>query len=159
MGVFSLIQNAKPVSAILPQNITGAAVDGDLVSMKNAEKCFIVIHCGAWAGGTSAVTVTQETSASGSANTAVAFTKKTEYVHATDDIGAEVAVTSNTFNLDTANEVHVIEIPATALAEGSTHIRVRTASPGSNNDYVSAMYYLVGLKYQGSVTNIPTDIT
>lgn len=159
MSVFSLVENAKPVSAILPQNVTGAAVDGDLVSLANAERLYIVLHCGAWAGGTAAVTVTQEASASGSSGTAVAFTKKWEYTHATDDIGAEVAVTSNTFNLDTANEIHVIEVTPDMLTEGYTHVRVKTASPGSNNDYVSGMYYLVGLKYQGAPDNIPTAIT
>lgn len=159
MSFFNLVENAKPISAILPQNITGSAVDGDLASMANCERLYIVIHCGAWAGGTSAVTVTQEQSASGSSNTAVAFTKKFEYTHATDDIGAEVAVTSNTFNLDTANEVHVIEVRPEMLTDGYTHVRVRTASPGSNNDYVSAMYYQTGLRYQGEPTNIPTAIT
>lgn len=158
MPPFNLVENAKPVSAILPQNITGAAVDGDLVSMANCERCFIVIHSGAWAGGTSAVTVTQEQSASGSSNTAVAFTKRVEYTHATDDIGLEVAVTSNTFNLSAANTIQVIEIRPEDLTDGYTHIRVRTATPGSNNDYVSAMYYLTGIKYAGAADNIPTAI-
>lgn len=158
MPPFNIVENAKVVSAIAPINATGAGQDGDLVSLANCERCFIVIQCGAWAGGTSAVTVTQEQSASGTSNTAVAFTKKTEYVHATDDIGAEVAVTSNTFNLDTANEVHVIEIKPEDLTDGYTHIRVELATPGSNNDYVSAMYVLTGIKYAGAADNIPTAI-
>lgn len=159
MGVFSLVENAKPISAIAPVNTTGAGQDGDLVSMAGAERLFIVIHQGAWAGGTSAVTVTQEQSASGSSNTAVPLTKRVEYTHATDDIGEEIAVTSNTFNLSAASKVNVLEIRPEDLTEGYTHVRVRLATPGSNNDYVSAMYYLVGLKYQGAPANIPTAIT
>lgn len=161
MSVFSLLENARVVPALLPKDITGAAQDGDLVSMKNCERCYILIQQGAWAGGTSAVTVTQEQSASGSSNTAVAFTKKWEGVGYTsaNDVLTEVAVVSNTFNLDTANEFHVIEITPDMLTDGYTHIRVRLGSPGSNADLVSATYILTGIKYAGAPDNIPTAIT
>jgi len=159
--MFSMIENAKVVPALLPKDITGAAQDGDLVSVKNCDKLYILIQQGAWAGGTSAVTVTQETSASGSANTAVAFTKKWEGIGYTSavDVLTEVAVTSNTFNLDTANEFHIIEIDPRTLADGSTHVRVRLGSPGSNADLVSATYFLTGIRYAGDPANIPTAIT
>ena len=147
---FSMLENAKYVPAILPKDITGAAQEGDLVVVRNCEAIYILIQCGAWAGGTSAVTVTQEESASGSAGTAVVFTKKWEGVALTDDVLEEVAVTSNTFNLDTANEFHIIEIRPESLAAGTTHIRAELASPGSNADLVSAGYFLTGITYQQS---------
>jgi len=145
---FSMLENAKYVPAILPKDITGAAQTGDLVAVKNCEAVYIVIQCGAWAGGTSAVTVVQETSASGSSGTAVAFTKKWEGVALTDDVLEEVAVVSNTFNLDTANEFHIIEIRPESLAAGSTHIALKLGTPGSNADLVSAGYFLTGITYQ-----------
>jgi hypothetical protein len=150
MTPFDLIENGKYIPAFAPLDITGAGVDGDLVSMALCERLFIVLQCGAWAGGTSAVTVTQEASASGSSNTAVAFAKKWEGVALTDDIPAEVAVTSNTFNLDTANEFHVIKILPSMLTDGYTHVRVRCATPGSNADLLAGFYVMSGLKYEGA---------
>lgn len=159
MSVFSMLENAKIVSAIVPINATGAAQSGDLVAVKDCERCYIVIHQGAWAGGTSAVTLTQEASASGSSDTALAFDYRYEGTALTADTLTKTAVTSNTFNLSAANKVNVIEINPASLADGMTHIRVKLGSPGSNNDYVSAFYVLTGLKYQGDVANIPTAIT
>lgn len=159
MSIFSMIEDAKLISAWAPLDITGAGVDGDLVNMENCERLWIVLIQGAWAGGASGITVTQETSASGSANTAVAFTKKYTATALTDDVFAEVAVTSDTFDIDTANEIHIIEIRPEILAVGSTHVRVRCDSPGANADLLAGLYIQSGLKYHGDPANIPTAIT
>ena len=155
MATRRLTEEAHFVSAVVPINTTGAAQSGDWVNMKHYRRALIVIQQGAWAGGTSAVTVNQATANDGTGSKAVSFTEKYEGVALTDDILAEVAVSSNTFDLDTANEFHIIEIDPTHLDRdnGFDHIQVALASPGANADLVSALYIL----YDGDFVQDPTN--
>ncbi len=156
MSVFSLIENAKVIPAFVPKDVT-AGVDGDLVDMSKCERLYIILAQGAWAGGTGAVTVTQETSAAGSSNTAVAFGYRWVGTALTTDVLVKTAVTSNTFNLATLNEFHIIEITPSMLTDGYKYVRVRVAAP-SSTDLAVGLYVMTGLKYQGDAANIPTAI-
>ena len=146
------------VEAIAPQNITGTAVDANYISMKGYDHCTIVINTGAWAGGTSAVTINRATDVSATSEDAggVSF----DYMWTNDGATSlsaltKTAVTADTFNLDTANAMYVIEIPAASIKGSSTTeydcIQLALATPGGNNDYVSATYVLWKGRYKSDV--------
>lgn len=154
------VENVHIVPAIPPLNITGAGADGDWVSMKHWRKLAIVIEQGAWAGGTSAVTLQQASDNAGTGAKALSFEKKYEGTALTDDVLFEVAVTSGTFNLDTANKYHLIEVLASDLdtINDFTHVRVRLGTPGVNADVVGAIYILYDGDYAGDPVNQPSAI-
>ena len=138
-------ENVIIVEGIEPLNITGSAKDGNYASLKHAGHVTIVIQTGAWAGGTSALTLNQATAVAGTSEKALAFS----FMYTNDGaVGAtaltKTAVTSNTFNLDTANSMYVIEIETDSLDidNGFDCVQLALATPGSNNDYVSASYVL-----------------
>lgn len=140
--------------AILPKDTTGAAQTGDYVSLKQYQHVTILITQGAWAGGTSAVTLVQATDVAASNEKALAFTKMWTKVGVTGTTWVETAVTSNTFNLPAvANTMSLIEIDADMLdvTNGFDCMALKTASPGSNADLVSAVYILHGARYPQAV--------
>lgn len=152
-------QEVKIVEAIAPINTTGAAQTANHISLKNYDHCTIVINTGAWAGGTSAVTVQQSTVVAGTDDKSLAFTEYyTNDGAATTDTLTKTTC-SSTFNLDTANSMYVIEIPAASLDTDNNFdcIELNTASPGSNNDYVSATYILWKGRYKSD--SGPTALT
>ncbi len=143
-------------TAILPKDTTGAAQVGDYVSLKNYQHCTIIIQQGAWAGGTSAVTLEQATDVSNSLSDskALAFTKRWTKVGVTGTTFVETAVVSNTFNLPAvANTINVIEVDADMLdvTNGFDCLVLKTASPGANADLISATYILHGARYPQAV--------
>ena len=106
----------------------------------------ILIQTGAiTASSTAAVTLQQATDTAGTSAKALGFTKMfTNDGNVSLDTLVETAVTSNTFNLDTANAVYQIEIDADELdtANGFTAFNLNIASPGSNDFLVAAQYML-----------------
>jgi hypothetical protein len=148
MGGKLLVENQKIIWAIEPKNWTGAASTGDWVSLKLYAHLTIVIQSGAWAAGTSAITLEQATAVAGTGNKALAFTKQWNDV-TTGGTLVETAVTSNTFTIGTANKVWVIEVDADTLdvAGGFDAVTVKGATPGVNADFYGAMYYLSKPRY------------
>jgi hypothetical protein len=140
----------KPVWGTEPKNWTGAASTGDYVSLKGYTNLTIFILSGAWAGGTAAVTVEQATAVAGTGTKALALTEMWMDTAATGTF-VKTAVTSNTFNLGTANSVWVIELDARSLdiAGGFDCVTVKVATPGANADFYGALYVLHGARYQG----------
>ena len=143
--------------AVAPVNITGAGADGDWVSMAHARRLGILLLTGAWAGGTSAVTLEQATSAAGAGAKALGLTEyfiKTGYGGAS--AFARTAVVSDTFNLSAASKVILIEVDAAQLDVngGFSHVRVRAASPGANNDYLAIGYVWIDAREAGD----PADL-
>jgi len=136
--------------AILPKDITGAAQVGDYICLKNYQHVAIVLMQGAWAGGTSAVTLVQATDVAATAEKALAFTKRWTKVGVTGTTFVETAVTASTFDLPAvANTINVIEIDADMLdvTNGFDCMAVKSASPGSNADLLTALYILHGARY------------
>jgi len=155
-----LVQNSIPVLALAPNNYTGAAGTGDIVSMKGYNRMQIFIGCGAWAAGTAAVTVSQCQDVSATGAKALSFSYQyTNVADTTTDVLTETAVTSNTFNLSAANAVHVIEIKADSLDvdNGFDCVRLNVASPGANNDYYGAWYIMY--EPRNADGTMPTAIT
>ena len=146
-----LAERMKMIWAVEPKNYTGAANTVKYVTMKGYSNLTIVILTGAWAGGTAAVTVNQATAVAGTSAKALAFT---DYWDDKTTSGTLVkkAATSNTFNLDTANKMFVIEIDARTLdiAGGFDVVGLAVASPGVNADIYGVAYFLHGGRYQMS---------
>lgn len=136
-----LIEASKIVYGLAPKDITGSAQTANWVSFKEYRKCAVHIMTGAWAGGTSAVTLTQATDNAGSGEKSLAFTKYYASTSTSDTV-VETTVSGNTYNLSAANKLHIIEVWAfdLDLANGFTWFRVNLASPGSNADLVSILY-------------------
>src|SRR5437667_2358393 len=113
----TFVENTKVIYGSEPKNYTGATGNSDYVSLKNYDRVAAVIQTGAWAGGTAAVTLTQAQDVSGTAAKALSFAYQWTYQSTgfTIDALTRTAVSSDTFNLATANTVHVIEIEASDL--------------------------------------------
>lgn len=140
-----LVERLDVENAIRPQNITGAGADGDWIKF-TGQRVLIELHTGAWAGGTSAVTLQQATSAAGAGAKALGMTRMWKK---TTGLFAETAVASDTFDLDTANAVYLIEVDAAELDVDNdfAYLRVRAASPGANDDFLQGAYVIGDLRY------------
>lgn len=133
----------RPVVGLAPVSVSGTAKTSPWVNMGQGKKARIALLQGAWAGGNAAVTLNQATDNAGSSSKAVAFTKiwQATVSAQTADVLAEVAVTSNTFNLSTASVLTIIEVPAGDLDtnNGFCFLQVATASPGANADLLAIL--------------------
>ena len=146
-----LVQEKKLIWAAEPKNYTGAAMTAKYVSLKGYDHITIVIQTGAWAAGTAAVTINEATDVSATSPQALAFTKQWNDETASGTL-VETAVTSNTFNLTTANKLYVIEIDAAQLTVDSNYdcLTLAVASPGANADFYGVTYILGGTRYAGA---------
>lgn len=153
-----LVEATKPVWAAAPKDITGAGLTGDYISLKYHRKLAIVLMSGAWAGGTAAVTLTQATDATGGTSASLAFAYQYVATGLTSDTLVKTAVTSNTFNISAANKIHVIEVLASDLTAGYTHVRCEVASPGSNADLLAMLYIAYQSNYVEGVASQPSVI-
>lgn len=154
-----LVEATKIVWAAAPKDITGAGLAGDYVSLKNARKLCIILQSGAWAGGTSAVTLTQSTDNAGGSTAALAFSYQYVGTGLTSDTLVKTAVTSDTFNISAANKIHVIEVLASDLTDGYCYVKCDAATPGSNADLLSMTYILYGLSYLERPGTMPSVIS
>ena len=147
----NLMEMLKPIWGIEPKNWTGAASTGDWISLKYYTNLTIVIMSGAWAGGTSAITVEQAVAVAGTSNKALAFDWMWTDAAATGTY-VKTAVVSNTFTIGAANTMWVIEIDARSLdiANGFDCVAVKGATPGVNADLYGAIYLCHGSRYQGA---------
>src|SRR5262245_31322367 len=145
------VENQKAIYGSEPKNYTGATGNLDYVSLKNYDRAACVIQTGAWAGGTAAVTLTQAQDVSGTGAKGLSFANQWTYQSTgfTIDALTKTAVSSDTFNLATANTVHVIEVEAADLdmANAFDCFRVSIASPGANADFYDVMIYLYASSY------------
>lgn len=156
-----ILETIKPIAAFVPIDTTGAGQDGDWVSLKHYKRCAIVLMQGAWAGGTSAVTVQQASDASGTGAKALTIEYYYQGTFATDDAYAKTTISSNTFNLPaTANTFTLLEIHQQDLDmnNGFCFIRVRTATPGANADLIAGLYLMGGVDIAQATETMPTAI-
>ena len=147
----TFLETVKIVYGSEPKNYTGATGHSDYVGLKNYDRCAAIIQTGAWAGGTAAVTLTQATEVAGSTTKALSFSNQWTYQSTSFTVDAltKTVVSSDTFNLSTANTVHVIEVEAADLDLANNYdcFRVSVASPGANADFYGIMLYLYGARY------------
>ena len=142
--------NAKFVHLIETKNWTGAASTGDTFSMKGYGHATIIIQTGAWAAGTAAVTLTEETTVAAGDAQAFTFTEMwTGCVLGADDTLTRTTVTSSTFNLAVANKLYVIEVDSELLDVDDSFdcLELNIASPGGNDDFYGAIAILSQGRY------------
>lgn len=135
-------ENAGP-----PVDITGAGLDSDILSMRDSPRALVLFSTGAWAGGTSAVTVEQSKDNTGTDAKALAIVKGWKKTTAG---WVEFAITGNTFDLDTANALYALEIDAAELdvSNAFDYIQAKAASPGANADLL-AITIILAAHYAG----------
>lgn len=140
-----LIERCDPERAFGPLNITGAATDGAWNRMVG-HRMLIELITGAWAGGASAITLEQATAVAGTGNKALAMTRMWKK---TTGRFVETPVVANTFDVDTANAIYVIEVAADELDVNGNYayVQVKSASPGANADHLTALYHHGDLRY------------
>ncbi len=156
------VENARPVWLLAPQNITGTAVASAYFGLKFGARAHIAIITGAWAGGTSAVTLNQATTQAGSTNVALAFTTYWTGT-STVDVLVRNTATNNTFSLSAANTLYLIEINnydlvlnSNTQAPTDAYINVALGSPSSNADYIAALAYVYDGQYAGKASIMPS---
>lgn len=156
-----LTEEAKLVPILAPVNTTGSAWASDVINLADYDHVAIIVQQGAWAGGTSTMTVEYCDDNTPTTDTPMAFSYRTAVMGAgaTDTLGDLTACESTGLDLDTANTTVVVELDAAELetaSSGTTRVRVKGTTPGANNDYITATAILTGCKYPGE--NPPTAI-
>lgn len=135
-------EKSKLVWGTEPKNWTGAASTGKTVALKRYNRVRFIIQTGAWAAGTVAITLSQGQDIAGTGAKALAFdTMWTNKAAPTTDTLVKTTVASNTFNLDTANSLWVIEVKAEDLdvTNGFCTLHCDGASPGANADFYAVV--------------------
>ena len=143
------------VEAFPPIDTTGAIQTGNALHVGNSSHAIVVIKTGLWAGGNAAVTLHQATSQGFGDEKALAFSIMWTNDGATGaSLLTSTAVVSDTFNVDTALAMYVIDISVDTLDVdgGFDYIRVKTGSPGANADLIDAHYILSGNRFHGDST-------
>lgn len=155
-----LLEHAQIVEALEVKDYNASAGTGDIVSLKNYKHLTIVIQTGAWAAGTAAVTVKQDTAvtATGSIK-ALSFATMYSKLN-TAGVWTKNTVTSNTFNLSAANTLYVIEIEADTLDVDNAFdcVRLDVGTPGANADLYGAQYILSQPRYPAAAASMLSAI-
>ncbi len=154
-----MIEYLKPVWANEPKSYSSLATTDQYISMKNYQRFMALIQTGAWAGGTAAVTLKQATTVAGGSTKALNFAEMWVNTAAAPDTFTKTAVVSNTFNLDTADLLYVIEVDASSLDvdNGFDCLCVHVATPGANADFYGILYLLGASRYAQAL--LPTSMT
>ena len=155
-----ILENVHPIAAFVPINTTGAGQDGDWINLKKARRICALLFQGAWAGGTCAITMEQAQDNTGAANKALSFDRYWYATALTTDVWTEVAVTTDTFTIGTANRLTAIEVIADQMdtINAFTHVRVRAATPGGNADLLAGLYLVGSMFFDAYPTRLQTKI-
>lgn len=133
---------AHPIILLAPINTTGSAWASDVINLENYAGATIIVSQGAWAGGSSTLTVEYCDDATPTTDTAMAFNYRTAVTGAgaTDQFGALTACAATGLALSVANTTTIIELAAAeieAAGAGSTRFIVKGTTPGANADYIA----------------------
>lgn len=137
-----------------PVDMSAAANNGDWVSMKNYNRCAIIVFKAAGtAGDTPTVTLTQATDVSGTSSKALNFTRVDVKSGTLTSVGTYTTVTQSAGNTyaGTANAagIYIIEIRSEDLdvANGFDCIQASIPDVGANAQLGSCLYVLYGPRY------------
>jgi len=149
MSYFNVAQEGHVVSILPPIDInTASGATGESFSMENWSHASIIITAGVTTGA-SVVTVSENTDASQSDTTAIAFKYAIEATALGDTLGALTAVGSGGFTMSTNDGIiYVIELDAADLSAGYPWVTVHFADP-SGSVIASAVAVLSGGRYSG----------
>ena len=142
----------KPQIMVAPVDITGAGFNSDVINLENYSHITIIVSQGAWAGGSSTLTVEYCDDNTPTTDTAMAFNYRQGVTGAgaTDTLGALTACAASGLALDTANTTTVIELDAAELeaaGAGNSRVRVKGTSPGANADLICVVGIPTGARY------------
>jgi hypothetical protein len=148
-----MMETQKIVQISAPKSYSGIASTTQYLSMKNYQHVAWIINTGLWPAGTAAVTLAQATTVSGTSTKALAFSWMWVNTAALIDTFTKTAVTSNTFNLDTAGLTYVVEVDASDcdVTGGFDCVALLVASPGANAD----LYNIVAVLGNTSTSRYP----
>lgn len=149
MSAFNVAQEGHVVSVLPPIDIdTASGATGESFSMENWSHASITITAGATTGA-SVVTVSENTNASQSDTTAIAFKLAKEETALGDTLGALTATASTGFTMSTNDGIiYVIELDAADLSAGYNWVTVHFGDP-SGSVIASAVAVLSGGRYAG----------
>jgi hypothetical protein len=156
-----LVEDTQIVTAIVPVDSQAAANNGDWVSLKNYERCTIVlVKAAGVAGDDPVITVRQAQDVSGTGAKALNFTRIDAKVGAQTGIGTFTTVTQAAANTYTdtvsaeAQGLFLIEFEAEELDvnNGFDCIQLQVPDTGSAGaQLIAGLYILRGCKFAGSV--------
>jgi len=154
-----LVERAKIIGAAEPKSWNATAFTGRYVSMKNYGHLTVIIHTGAWAAGTAAVTMWEALDVAGTTPLQLNLDWMWTGTVASGAL-TKTAVVADTFLLaNVANTMYVIELDAAelnTLGGGQDCVSVLVATPGANADFYNIDYILSEPRY--SEDNPPTAI-
>ncbi len=151
--------------ALAPVDLSTAGATGKRISMQGCGGIDIVLVYGAGTDGDDPVpSLQQHTAYTGgtSANLAVmdSIFRKAETLLDNDETWAETTQTAATIMTAVADDaqkqkIYVIHVPATALADGYSHISVNQADLSNNAQLAAFLYLRVDLASQRHPTRLP----
>ncbi len=151
MAKFVAAEQGHIINLIKPQGSSGATIDSDVFSMKDASHASIILQVGAQAGSFTAILYECDDFTPNAA-TAIATVVYKEETENGDTLGTRTAITTSGFNTSaTDNIFYVIEVDAEELTEGYPNLQLKLSAL-DNTTYVSAVAVLSGFAYQGSET-------
>jgi hypothetical protein len=129
------VEECLPINVIEPDDYSGTATVSDYISLKNYGRVTFYIQTGDWAGGDAAVTLTEATAQAGTGAQALALTTYWKKASASELLEVQTA-TSNTFNVDSADTLYVVEVDEDDLSvnDDYCYVQLNIASPGQNSD-------------------------
>jgi len=134
------------VLGVAPVDIDAGAQTSDAFKMANYTHATVIISLGV-TGAASTVTVKENTDASGSGATAIAFAYYSEETAAGDTTSARTAATSSGFATSTNDGVfYILEIDAEDLSDGSEWVTIHMSDPGAAT-FASIGVILSGARY------------
>ena len=134
------------VLGVAPVDIDAGAQPSDAFKMANYTHATVIISLGV-TGAASTVTVKENTDASGSGATAIAFAYYSEETAAGDTTSARTAATSSGFATSTNDGVfYILEIDAEDLSDGSEWVTSHMSDPGAAT-FASIGVILSGARY------------
>jgi hypothetical protein len=154
-----LVEATQIVAGIIPVDMSAAANNGDWVSLKNYDRCSIVVFKAAGTAGDDPVlTVRQAQDVSGTGAKALNFTRIDAKVGAQTGIGVFTTVTQAAANTYTdaasaeAQAIFVIEFQAADLdvQNGFDCLQVQIPDIGANAQLGCALYILRNPRYAGA---------
>ncbi len=146
----TIAEECHVVNILAPVDINGG-VTSDYFSLKGYAHATIIVQMGV-TGGTSAMTVTENTTNVGGGATAIEFASYKEETDQGDTLESRVATTSSGLTSSANDNIfYVFEIDAQQLSDGSPYLAVVFATPGASV-IASAVAILSGTQYQQDVT-------
>lgn len=148
-------EQVQVVAAFVPVDLAGGAQTGDWVSLKNYERCTVILFKAAGAAGEDA-TITleeaQDVSGTGAQNLAVIdkVYQKQGTLNAVAEFSAVTQTAAATYIDTDSGEnqgIYAFDVQSEELSDGFTSLRISTDDPGVTAQLAGALYLLWPARY------------